>query len=155
MPPKGKSWNQAELFFGMPGQNSLCPAEVWQHHSKFQLCCYCGLVRIKAKAQEQVLSPTATHSLEFLRDFYLGSLCSLIPLRISLLLSKGIWLSNWSSAWSHAGQGPTFTSQRLLGAICLISIPGRWEAGRKDCTLTVCFIFNRNFLGWALPFRLD
>lgn len=47
------------------------------------------------------------------KDFYLGSLCSLIPLGISLL-------SNWGSAWSHADQGSAFTSQRLLGVVCLL-----------------------------------
>lgn len=158
MPPKGRSCNQAELFLGIPGQNSLCPAEVWQHHSRFQLCCYCGLVRMKAKAQELILSPRATHPLEFLKEFYSGSLCSLIPQGISLLLSKGIWLKlelsmkpRWSGFCLHISE-----SFRCNSVSCKTRISARWEAGRKDSKLIVCgFIFNRNFLGWALPFRLD
>lgn len=73
----------------------------------------------------------------------------------NFLFCKGIWLSNQSSAWSHAGQGFAFTSQSLLGATCLIKQEfqqgGKWE---EKIPRSLCgFIFNRDFLGWALPFK--
>lgn len=126
MPPKGRSCNQTQLFLGMPGQISLCPAEVWQHHSKFQLCCNCGFVRIKAKAQELVLSQRAT--LEYLREF-----CSCVhwfPKEFSCCFPKGFG-SNWNSAWSHPGQAFAFTSQSLLGAI-LSFIKEVFQQGEKQ-----------------------
>lgn len=44
---------KGKLFLGMPGQNSLCPSEAWQHHSKFQLCCCCGLVMIRKRPRSR------------------------------------------------------------------------------------------------------
>lgn len=110
-----------------------------------------SLLRIKARAQEQVLSQTATHSLEFTQDPYVHWFPREFPfLQRDLALKPELSMKpRWSGLCFHISESFRCNLSHKT------RIPARWEVGRKDSTLTLRFYFQQRFPWMSAPIQVS